>query len=712
MPNEKVSFSRTTATTIIPQGGLNTANSVLTLPPGAMVECFNFELANQHGWRRPEGHERYDGGPLPSRAEPLGFLADHLHDVEAGEMVDSDSGAICALLLDYRVDTPELWLYVVSGTVSTGDVISHNSSAFCTITGEATAGSIDDFLEMKGHAVEIARSMITEIPGAGTPLGVWNYKGDVYAFRNDADPATKKVMFKSSPTGWQEILFPFQLRFDTGTAPDIDQIPIVGDTVTNGTATADIIGIQKLNSAGDGSWVVDVAIPDRAVGILHLGNITGGTFADTDTLTFTTNEGAGSATAVATAGQVQIVLAPDGRYEFENYNFIGGADGLRMYGVDGVNPGFEFDGTDLIQFFTGLDDDTPEHIFIANYQAFVSKVGSWMISPIGSVHDMWEGIRGSAEWGMGDKIVGAVVTPGGTAISFARNSISIIYPTATGYAIKPYSSDYGAMEWSMQNAVAPVFLSDAGLTMLTTTDRFGDFNLDTMDEPVKDTLAALKKHFITSCVFRNKGEYRMYFENGYCMRYHFDKTEGRNGFTIDSYPQTVRGCTASVRSDRYLSDKDIVEEDHVYFYTDVDGYIRRMDSGDSFDGEDIIAYFELPWNHLGAVRTKKRWFDVILEVEADSSGTPQIGVMPIYKMFDPHRTQVEDRKINLDLPEGRWSEVNWSEFYYSGSAEDGLYKVRLRGVTPGLGLVIASRGGGPFTVKSITARYAPRGEVR
>ena len=793
-------FSKTASMTILPEGGLNTETSKLAIPPGQMIGCSNVEIGDPLGWRRADGYERFDGHPRPHLAEYTAYETTHINDAVSGASFAGPTGS-GILLEDYDSSSTEIYLYVETGTVTSGDTLVVAATNICTLTDLSAADTLEDSVEYTQRAVTAARANISEVPGTGDINGVWSYKGVVYTFRDGK-------MYGSSTTGWTEVVFPLEVEFDDGYADAATSIHLVGDTVTNGTATADIVGIQKTNGATF-QWT-----NGDAAGVLTLANITGGTFSDEDDLTFSTagtelwngpvtvgaswtdnDDGTYTAdtgsvsdleitspplevdktyiasltidsisagnvtlpydgdagnevtqttagtyeheftatattlkivnnssdavisgvtvsepvTALATTDQTQITLNTGGRYEFDNYNFSGAADRLKMYGVDGANHAFEFDGTNFIQIRTGLEDDTPSHMFIMNFQMFVSKEGSWLLSPLGDVFGTWENVRGSDEWGMGDYIIGAVTTPGGTALSFARNSIAVIYPTDSGYyGIKPYASDYGALEWSIQNALTPVCISDGGVTLIQPTDKFGDFETGQVDEVIRDLMIGLRESFVASVVFRNKKEYRMYFTNGICVRLKFGR-DSVIGFTLDEYPLVVRGCTASVRSDRYLTDTE-VEKDHVFFYSD-DGYVYQMNVGDSFDGADIPAYFELPWNHLGTPYQKKRWYDVTLEVETDSVNT-EIGIKPVYNMYDAQRTDVIETRAFIDLPGGIWSEVNWNEFYWSSSPTGGMYKVRLRSTTPGLGLMIASKGGGTWNIRSITTRFSGRGEVR
>jgi hypothetical protein len=51
---------------ILLQGGLDLETPALTVEPGRMLACKNFEVNTLGGYTRIEGYERYDGQPEPS----------------------------------------------------------------------------------------------------------------------------------------------------------------------------------------------------------------------------------------------------------------------------------------------------------------------------------------------------------------------------------------------------------------------------------------------------------------------------------------------------------------------------------------------------------------------------------------------------------------------------------------------------------------------
>ncbi|MFA7217781.1 MAG: hypothetical protein WC057_04185, partial [Dehalococcoidales bacterium] len=54
------------------RGGVDQITAPLAIPPGAMLDCINYEIApGGKGYRTMNGYERYDGQPAPSDATYL-----------------------------------------------------------------------------------------------------------------------------------------------------------------------------------------------------------------------------------------------------------------------------------------------------------------------------------------------------------------------------------------------------------------------------------------------------------------------------------------------------------------------------------------------------------------------------------------------------------------------------------------------------------------
>src|SRR5690606_15067290 len=87
----------------------------------------------------------------------------------------------------------------VTGAFQAGEDLEVSSvtvAEFAAIA-ETGADTDDDNSAWTQAAIEAARANISAVPGSGAVRGVWTYRGDVYAFRDDAG-GTAGVMHKAS----------------------------------------------------------------------------------------------------------------------------------------------------------------------------------------------------------------------------------------------------------------------------------------------------------------------------------------------------------------------------------------------------------------------------------------------------------------------------------------------------------------------------------
>jgi hypothetical protein len=356
-------------------GGLDLVTPALALQPGALIDGVNFECSVNGGYGRIVGYERTDGHATPSSASFVIVQVSSFTNVPAVgayiEQASSGATGTVAAVHDvagacYMVVTQISGTFDTSGAVSTSGslIVTAANSPFIvtaanspyTVTAGVTIGTatpttatITALLSAQytAAAADILRGIIQAVPGSGDVLGVvamvFNSTDHLYAFRaNEAGTAVN--LYESSSLGWVQVPFFNVVEFTAGgTAIAAD-----GDTLTQGAVTATIKRVMQRSGAT--GWT------GNAVGGFVVTNPTGGNFSAGAA---TTSSGA---TVTLSGAQTAITMQPGGRFEFDKYNFGGASSTRRIYGCDGANKAFEFDGTTLAPISTGLTDDRPNHI--------------------------------------------------------------------------------------------------------------------------------------------------------------------------------------------------------------------------------------------------------------------------------------------------------------------------------------------------------------
>ena len=472
---------------------------------------------------------------------------------------------------NYIVDDTE---FIVDGTdnISDGSVgelggiyVGGVLKGICT--GEQVingGGTIKLDALYKSMAADIYRARIDEVPGAGDVLGVYLYDDKWYAFRNNAEEDAT-VMYVHSTSGWDEVDLGYELAFSSGGTYVIKE----EDVVTGATSTKHAVVTRVVLESGDFA-------SGTAAGRLILSEPSGAFVSET------LNVGANINVATITGDSTAITFAvPSGKFEFDVSNFTGSIATKRMYGVDGKNRGFEFDGSVFAPITTGMTIDAPEHIVEHAYHLVYSFGPSVQTSATGYPYQ-WSPIVGADEIALGDNVTGFVPQIGNTAGNalaiFTRNSFGILYGSSVGdwQLTHQRKSKAGAIEWTAQIIGNTFSLDDRGITKLSTTQDYGNFDDATVSQDIQSWLLTKKTQVSCSCVIRDKNQYWIFFLDGSALCGTINNGE-IVAFCPMEFPHVVT-CVCSIE------DSSGAE---VTMVGCTDGFVRQMNIGTSFDGEEI-----------------------------------------------------------------------------------------------------------------------------
>lgn len=564
-------------------GGLDNETPSALIKPGFLKESQNFEEDSSGGYQSITGYERFSGKAAPSSAffSMLNYTV--AGTVAIGNTITGATSGATARVL--AITATSFVVTKVTGTWATESTTTGGAS----IIGPAINGAASNKItaQYMALAADAYRTDIAAVPGAGSILGVWYYKGIVYAFRNTA--TTGVGMYKSSGSGWVAVDLGNELYFTNANLFVND-----GDTVTQGAVSAVVLRVVvQTGTLASGT----------NTGRLIIGAPTGGAFA----AGAATSTGSGALTLVGASAAITIPNQ-GGRFEFVDANFTGALDTLRMYGCDGVNRGFEFDGTVFVPINTGNPLDSPGHVYEHANHLFFSFGASAQHSGIGDPYN-WSTIAGAGEIACSDTVTGFMGQPGSQtaqALSiYCRNSFYIVYgSSAANWQLTKYSDSAGGLPYTIQKIWRTIALDDRGLTTLQTAQEYGNFLESTISILYKSWLA-LKRAIVTdSHVARDKQQYRLFFSDG--SGAYITMRQGESSMMPVLFPNAVK-CSCS--HEVYNGGVEVM------FFGSTNGFVYQMERGTSFDGANIEAFFTLAYNHNKAYRILKRYRRINLELE-------------------------------------------------------------------------------------------------
>lgn len=607
--------------------------------------------------------------------------------IETGAALDSSSASIAG-----PTTTPYTVIMTnVSGTFPTGNVKIGGVVVGTCVGPQAADGASSAKLraQYKNLAADAYRALIQPVPGSGGILGVWLYNNVVYVFRNAAD-GLSAVMYKSSSSGWTAVSLGRELSFTSGGTYHLSVGDIIVGETSGATAVVTSVSLESGSfDAGDASGRIIFASQTGTFGAetikvganLNIASISG----DSSIITF---------------------AVPGGRFEFGNYNFGGSAGSTKMYGVDGKNRGFEFDGTTLTPIATGMVPDTPSHLHAHKNHLFYSFAGSAQHSGIGTPHT-WTVISGAAELAMGDTITGFMSQPGADTTAamaiFSRNSIKILYGTSSAnWNLVSYRVEVGAIAHTIQQVGITLMLDDRGVTSLETTQNYGNFADAVLSKLVQSWIIARRSNSIASCVVRDKNQYRLFFTDGSGLYVTMD-----NGKLVGMLPVTLPNILTCICSAENNSGDENI------FFGDSTGYVHQMDIGTSFDGASIEASLNLAFTNSKSPRVLKSYRNAVVEVAGQ-------GYSEFSFSYDLGYSSTEINQPGSVLGALALSPVTWDSgvLWDSGAVYDGVSLLPvpfdLGGDAENISISILSSGDyfTPMRFSGVLIHYTPRRLIR
>jgi len=665
--------------TIQLSGGWYTLSSPLIIPPGAINDSQNWEVVADPsgGYALIGGYERFDGRPKPSDASYTIVQVDAFDSMPSvGNTLEGDvtgaTGVIIAIGANYMVLTK------LTGSFSDSEDLLVGATTIGTATTPSISLTPLEAAQFRALAADAYRDDIDPIPGSGPVQGVVEADLDgngevVYAFRSNG---TNTLLYKSSSSGWTNIPFNFEVSFTAGGA----SAPADGATLTQGGVTATI----KRVMLQDGEWA-----DSDAVGRFIIGTPSGGNFA------------AGAATigginVTLSGAQTQITLSPGGLFEFDIGNFIGASSGRRIYGCDGVNRGFEFDGTVFAPITTGFSSDVPKHVKVHKKHLFFAFNSSIGHSGIGFPYK-WTADSGALEIGCGDTITNFISQSGNADTAVlgvtTRSNTHFLYGTsAANWNLISYNNGVGGAHYTAQLLEQGYWFSGSGIVNVRTTSAFGDFMQSSMTSRIPQFVVAQRSKNMFAVTHHTKHQYRVYFNDGQAL--YTTIVNGRSlGSARISLPHTFScgwGSKTSSLSERVLVGGTTT------------GHVYEMDIGSSCDGEVLESYLTLNQNSSNAHRLKKKYSAISFDLQGNYYAAFQFG----YSLT--HSSALVNQPANVSYQSNFSGAPNWDEFVWDNFTWDGSTVSPTEGDVRGTGFNLqptirtSATYVYPFTVSSIT----------
>ncbi len=170
-----------------------------------------------------------------------------------------------------------------------------------------------------------------------------------------------------------------------------------------------------------------------------------------------------------------------------------------------------------------------------------------------------------------------------------------------------------------------MFLGPEGLRLLSATDKIGDLNIGVVSKQIQDEMTSLiqASSSFASVVIKQKSQYRIL---GYNASITHENAKGVLGTQMvgDNTSTISWAETSGIKA--YVADSDYKNQTETIVFGNEDGYVYKMESGNSFDGTNIVASFATPYVPINDPRVRKTFYKMFLYTDPQGSVTTSVNL--------------------------------------------------------------------------------------
>jgi len=536
--------------------------------PGSARLLKNFEPSTDGGYRRIEGFSKYDSAFVPAYGLPK---------------VHGSGQTGTTLVLGNIFTAP-----VAGDTLTIAGVTGTYTIASAGVSYDSTNKRVTLTLTTSMASSPADKAAVTFTSHTGVVNGVATWESTVIAYRNND-------VYKSTGSGWTKINIPsygtvlVNGASQTGSSLAVDgltDVPQVGDTFS-------IAGVEKIYTV--------TATPTVTSG--------GATLAINPALASSPADNAAVTwLSVNYTGGIKLRTA---KYRTNSVD--------KIVGVNGTNYPFIWDDTTFTSLDTNTDLLGADFVVFHKNQLFFVNEDKLIFSAPYTDTDF------TAANGAGVISVGAIITGiivfREALIIFTDKSISqLAGNTVSDFNLQPITRNVGCVASDTIQEIGGdiMFLGPEGLRLLSATDRTGDFNLGVVSKPIQAEATELisSSSSFASVVIKQKSQYRLL---GYNASVTTESAKGILGTQMVGDNTSTISWAETVGIKAYVADSNYINQTETIIFAHSDGYVYQMESGNSFDGTNILASFATPYVPVNDPRIRKTFYKLFLYTDPQGS---------------------------------------------------------------------------------------------
>lgn len=283
------------------------------------------------------------------------------------------------------------------------------------------------------------------------------------------------------------------------------------------------------------------------------------------------------------------------RIRFDRFNFDGTE---KVVIVDGLNdPGYYNPADDSFTYDTSAPTDVEGASYVALFKNHIF-FGKGNLLTFTAPYDELSYLTGDGAGviNVGSDITGLIVFREQLIIFSVDRIQRLAGNTLSDFVLQPITMNTGCLSGDTAQEVGGdiLYLGPDGIRFLSATEKNEDFALELASSKIQPNISRMirNNHRYSSTVIRGKSQYRIFT---------YSESLPRNlsgGFTATKFSdQSVDNISWSTIKGMkvYSVDSKQYGDNEVILFGSNDGLVYRMETGASFNGENINAIFETPY---------------------------------------------------------------------------------------------------------------------
>lgn len=683
--------------TIIARGGLYTNEDALTLAgtePGSAIRMTNFEVSQFGGYRRINGYEYYDADhpQVPGAGKVLGVWI-HNNKVHAARRNSVDS---------------------TSNTLPVGALSLSSGSSIVTVTSTAHGLSVGEWITFS--------NVDNNIGGLDLNNNEFNVASTSTA--NSFTFVTDSVANSTVSSSAANITYTVSRYYTIYTHNE--GVGWSAINTTSETNTRKAVGVNKLRineHSFTGSEVVVVVdgvnrpLRHNSTVPLELYDRQGSGLSETEnplSNPFSINNG----TSIVTVEHVAHGLEVGDKVKFTNVNVDIGTQNINdeTYTVATVGSADSYTfnipatatvtqnnvgGTAVNWFYTHTSTaniegakfvtDFRNHLFFAGADVNFNRVT--FSNPNSDL--IFDQAAGAGEVNVGFPVTGIAKFRDALYIFGSRQIKRLQGNNASDFVLSEVTSNIGciASDSIIEIGGDILFLASDGIRPIQGTARIGDIELQTVSKPIQQILQALPENYnldlMSSVVIKNKSQFRYFFPTETVSVNDAFGIVGGLRFANNSVGWEF-GELLGIRS--FVAYSSSINNIETTVHGDLDGYVFKQESGNSFNGEDVIAIYATPFFYFDSTERRKVFHK--LSIYTRPEGTSEFNLAVYYDWDDPNKYNPNSYSVSTQGAILRYFSTGGtygSTFTFGGSSSPVLEK-NIQGSGRSVSFVITSVG--------------------